>query len=108
MRDNIKDILAQSIRERKAIKLIYDKPGDFAKGLREGYPHALYYTKSTRKTKVDVYQINGDTTDRTSIPGWKPFDIEYITKVEIMEKSFNIQPGYNSSSNRYSDYIEKL
>ncbi len=105
---DVQSILIQAIKNRKEIKFTYDKPGDFAKGLRIGLPHALYFTKSTQKTKVDVYQVSGDSTDRSSIPGWKPFDLDYIRSIEISEKTFNIQHGYNSSSSRYFDYIEKL
>ena len=107
--DYIKNTIEEAIKNRKAISFTYDKPGDFAKGVRIGYPHALYYTKSTNKTKLDVYQISGDSTDRNSIPDWRPFDIKYIKTIEIIyNQTFNVQTGYNPNSTIYIDYIIKI
>lgn len=105
----VKDIIAQAIESKKPIKLTYDNPSDSAKGLRIGNPHALYYAKSTNKTKVDVYQTSGDSSNRTSIPGWKPFDINFIKTIEIINnQSFNVQEKYDANSSRYIDCIIKI
>jgi len=106
--NHVEQIITQAIKSKREVRFTYDKPGDFAKGLREGYPHALYYTKTTGKTKVDVYQTGGDTTNRTTIPGWKPFDVEYIRTIDIIDETFTIQQGYNSNSARYINSIVKL
>lgn len=104
---NFENIIREAIKGKRAIELTYDKPGDYAKGLRIGNPHALYYTKSTNKTKLDVYQISGDSS--SSIPNWKPFDIEYVKTIRIIDnQSFNVEPDYKPDSIRYIDSIIKI
>ena len=107
MINNIQSIIVEAIKSKKAVKLTYDNPSDFAKGLRIGNPYALYYTKSTNKTKLDVYQTSGDSS--SSIPNWKQFDIKYIKAIEIIDnQNFDVQAGYNPSSSRYIDCIIKV
>lgn len=104
---DIERIIIDAITRRKAISITYDNPNDYATGLRICYPHALYYTSSTKKTKVDAYQISGDSS--SGVPAWKPFDIEYISGIEILEnKTLIVQSDYNPNSNRYKNCIVKI
>ena len=77
----------------------------------EGYrivcPHVIYIS-NTGKTLVDSYQLSGYSNHREKIPGWRPFDLEKIVALKILGETFNIAPGYNPLSDRYSNAIAKI
>lgn len=103
------DILCKTIEERKTIEFIYRKPGK-VEGTRIGNPHALYSHPTTDNLTVDIYQIDGVSDTKVEIPDWRPFLLEYIENVKILDKQFEIAEGYesNPTSGKYTKIICKV
>ncbi len=94
--------LISAIRSKSKVELNYKGEGN-----RLICPHALYIS-STGKTLADSYQVAGYSSHAEDIPGWRPFDISQITSLRVLEETFDIAPGYNPSSDRYSNAIAKI
>jgi hypothetical protein len=50
---------------------------------------------------VDAYQIDGDTTGRTTLPSWRPFHVDALTDVTVLTETFECAPGLNIDSPKY-------
>jgi hypothetical protein len=63
---------------------------------------------TTEKILIDCYQLEGYSSHPEQIPGWRPFDISKITELEVLSETFDIAPGYNPLSDRYSNSISSI
>ena len=94
--------IVEAIRSMKKMEINYKGEGN-----RLVCPHALYVS-STGKTLVDSYQLSGFSNHSEDVPGWRPFDLSKITSLRVLEESFDIATGYNSTSDRYRNAIAKV
>jgi len=106
------ELLIESVEKRLPISFHYNKPGK-TEGVRIGNVHSIYVFKAiggAESTKADIYQTNGasDTADNGDFPFWRPFNIEYVTEVKILEDlgQFEVADGYNPDS--YDKPIAKI
>ena len=99
---DIQDQIVKAIKSMRKIRLNYKN-----EGWRLVCPHVLYIS-STGKILVDSYQLSGYSTHAEQIPGWRPFDISKITGIRVLDEIFEIAPGYNPSSERYSNVIAMI
>ena len=99
---NVREQIIDAINLRRKVELNYKGEGD-----RLVCPHALYIS-STGKTLVDAYQLAGYSNHSEQIPGWRPFDITKITDIKVLDETFEIAPGYNPLSERYSNAIAMI
>lgn len=95
----IEEIIREAIRERAPISLCYDSTGP---ALRIVHPHVLYRS-STGKVCVDCYQVDGSSSSGGMLPDWRPFNLAKITEVELLDGEFDIAPGLNLGSPKYSN-----
>lgn len=106
------ETLTKAIEKQLPISFKYNKPGKI-EGVRIGNPHVVFiFTAKSGKTstKLHLVQEDGvsDSGTKDDFPFWRPFDIEYISDVEILENSgrFEIDDGYNPES--YDKPIAKI
>lgn len=106
------EILTKAIENRLPISFQYNKPGK-TEGTRIGNPHAVFIFTSIKRvisTKLHIVQTEGvsDTGDKGNFPFWRPFNIEYISDVKILENSgrFEIEEGYKPDS--YDNPLAKV
>ena len=99
---DIQTQIINAIKLRHKVELNYK-----SEGYRLVCPHALYIS-STGKKLVDSYQLSGYSTHAEQIPGWRPFDISKITEIRVLDETFEVAPGYNPSSDRYSNVIAMI
>ncbi len=94
--------IIDAIKSRRKVEINYKN-----EGYRLVYPHALFISP-TGKTLVDSYQISGYSNHPEQIPDWRPFDILKITELKVLDETFELAPGYNPSSDRYSNAIAMI
>jgi predicted DNA-binding transcriptional regulator YafY len=94
--------IIEAIKSRRQVEINYK-----GEGFRMVCPHALYIS-STGKTLVDSYQVSGYSNHSEQIPDWRPFDILKITELKVLDETFELAPGYNPSSDRYSNAIAMI
>lgn len=106
------ELLIESVERRLPISFQYNKPGK-TEGIRIGNVHAVFIFTAkdgVESTKAHIYQTNGvsDTADNLDLPDWRPFNIEHITDVKILEDlgQFEEADGYNPDS--YDKPIAKI
>ena len=106
------ELLTKSIEDRLSISFQYNKSGK-TKGTRIGNAHAIFIFTSKKgeiSTKLHIVQTEGvsDSADKGDFPFWRPFNIEYISDVKILESlgQFEIGEGYNPES--YDNPIAKI
>lgn len=95
--------LAIAIKEKKIIKFDYK-----LEWMRLWNPHAVYNHIKTWNILLDLYQTNWYTNSNEKLPWWREFNINEISKINILSDTFNITNWYNSNSERYNDYINKI
>lgn len=98
----MKNNIINAIKSRCKVELNYK-----GEGYRIVCPHAIYIS-NTGKTLVDSYQLSGYSNHYEKIPDWRPFDLEKITALKILDETFDIATGYNPLSDRYSNAIAKI
>lgn len=70
-------------------------------------PHTYGISKTGKET-LRGYQTGG-TSDRGSIPDWRPFTISKIQNLQVTDKNFsNIRPGYTKSDSIMSKIFIEL
>ena len=106
------ETLTKAIENKLQISFQYNKPGKI-EGIRTGNPHAVFiFTSKAGKTstKLHLVQVGGvtDSGNKDDFPFWRPFDIEYISDVAILESNgkFEVEAGYNPES--YDKPIAKI
>lgn len=100
--------IVDAIRRRKSLRFRYDKE-DEPFGERIGDPHAIFRHPKTGNLTVHVYQTSGVSSTSQDIPNWRPFLVEHVKDVSVIEVgSFEVAEGYNPNSELYTDYIEKI
>lgn len=106
------ETLTKAIEKQLPISFQYNKPGKI-EGARIGNPHAVFiFTAKSGKTstKLHLVQEDGvsDSGTKDDFPFWRPFDIEYISDVEILENNgkFEIDDGYKPDS--YDNPLAKV
>ena len=92
----VEAVLEQAIRARRPVALEYRYRGQ---GLRTVHPHALYRTPRGRV--CDVYQVDGYTSRRRTLPGWRALDVRQIVSAEPLPGRFPLAPGYNPDAPKY-------
>lgn len=102
-------LLQKAIENQKSIEFRYLKPGK-ANGVRYGDPHAIFMHPSTNNTTVDIFQTGGDSETKQRIPDWRPFILEFIKEIKILNINFDIAKGYesNPTSGKYTKIIAKV
>lgn len=98
----VEDKIINAIKSKQKVELNYK-----GEGYRVVCPHAIYIS-ITGKTLIDAYQLSGYSTHFEKIPDWRQFDIEKITALKNLDDTFNIAPGYNPLSDKYSNAITKI
>ncbi|MDD4151541.1 MAG: hypothetical protein PHR68_02925 [Candidatus Gracilibacteria bacterium] len=101
--NNTLEALTKAIKEKKVIEFDYK-----LEGTRLGNSHAIYRHIKTRNILLDLYQTKGYSSSNENIPGWREFDINEISKINILSEVFNVANGYNRNSERYNNYIAKI
>jgi hypothetical protein len=106
------EVLKESVKNMLPISFQYNKPGKTS-GTRIGNVHAIFiFTAKSGaiSTKLHVVQTGGvtDSGDKGDFPFWRPFNIEHVSDVEIIEGAdkFEIEEGYNPES--YDKPIAKV
>jgi hypothetical protein len=104
----INDIV-EAIKYKYVISFDYKEPNEITKSLRIGYPHAVYTHITTRNILLDLYQIDGQSSNLRKLPAWRQFDIENISNIVISkDRTFSVQQGYNPNSRNYLNIIAKI
>ncbi len=98
----VKNKIIDAIKSKHKVELNYK-----GEGYRIVCPHVIYIS-TTGKVLVDSYQLSGYSNHSEKIPDWRPFDIEKITTLKILDDTFDVAPGYNPFSDRYSNAIAKI
>ena len=98
----MKTNIINAIKSKRKVELNYK-----GEGYRIVCPHAIYIS-TIGNTLVDFYQLSGYSTHSEKIPDWRTFDIEKITALKILDDTFDVAPGYNPFSNKYSNAIAKI
>lgn len=93
-----RDVIRIAILERRPVSLEYRYPGQ---GLRTIHPHALYRSADGR-LHLNAYQVDGYTSRRRSLPGWRLFDLNQVTVAELLDGRFDLAPGFNPAAPQYS------
>lgn len=106
------EVLKKSVENRLPISFEYNKPGK-TPGIRIGNVHAIFIftaKSGAMSTKLHVVQTKGvtDSAEKADFPFWRPFNIEDVSNVEILEDEaqFEIETGYNPES--YDKPIAKV
>jgi hypothetical protein len=106
------ELLTKAIQDRLPISFQYNKPGKTV-GIRIGNPHAVFIFTSIKgitSTKLHIVQTEGvsDTGDKGDFPFWRPFNIEHISDVKVLENmgKFEVQEGYKPDS--YDNPLAKV
>lgn len=105
------ELLIESVEKRLPISFQYNKRGKI-EGVRTGNVHAVFIFTSkagVQSTKADMYQTEG-VSDTAGIPDWRPFNIEDITDVKILEEAgqFEVADGYNPNCDKYDKPLAKI
>lgn len=107
------DILINAIESKKCIQFEYNKVGK-TPGKRFGNPYSLFILTAksgVQSTKLHLVQTGGvsDTNDLNSFPEFRMFNIEDLTKIEILSDFFEPNhPKYNPGWEGYKDIIAKI
>lgn len=89
--------LSEAIRTRTPIDFSYLKSGKVSWN-RKWNPHAIYkfVAKDGAQTvKVHIWQTGWVSDTGEQIPGWRNFDLEYISSVHLLDWSFPVADWYN-------------
>lgn len=97
----VEDVIRKAISEKRAIALSYD---DDDRSARTVHPHVLYRT-TTGKICLDGYQTDGPSSSGQPLPDWRIFNTARILSVDMLDRGFDLAPGLNLSSSRYSNGI---
>lgn len=106
---NTLDVLKTAIANKQEISFEYIKE-DEDSGVRYGNPHAVFLNKTTDNPTVDIYQTNGASSTKQKIPGWRPFILDNIQNIHLLDTNFEIAEGYvsNPKTGRYDKIIAKV
>lgn len=106
---NTLEILQLAIKDQKSIEFEYNKLGKVS-GKRIGDPHAIFIHPTTNNSTVDIFQTSGVSDSRQKIPGWRPFLLDYLDNIRLLDKHFKIAEGYDSNpiSGKYNKLICKV
>jgi hypothetical protein len=91
---NVAEIVA-AIQWRLVVELRYD-----VDAARIVHPHVLFRAASGEE-HLDTYQVGG-FTHHGALPGWRLFTMSRIVSFRALEAVFDIAPGYNPGSSKYS------
>lgn len=101
--------IVEAIKYKKEISFDYNEPDEVINTLRIGFPHAIYIQVSTRNILLDLYQIDGQSSNIRNIPSWRQFNIKRISNINISKEiTFDIQKGYNPNLKKYFKVIAKV
>lgn len=86
---NTLETLKVAIKNKQKISFEYHKDPT-TNGVRYGNPHAIFINKTTNNPTIDIYQTSGDCSDKQKIPGWRPFVLDYIQNIQLLNDNFEI------------------
>lgn len=101
--------LKTAIENKQQISFEYIKE-DEVSGIRYWNPHAVFLNKTTDNPTADIYQVDGVSSTKQKIPGWRPFILDNIQNVQLLETTFDIAEGYSSNpkTGRYDKVLAKI
>lgn len=102
-------ILKTAIENKQQISFEYIKE-DEVSGVRYGNPHAVFLNKTTDNPTADIYQTDWASSTKQQIPGWRPFILDSIQNIQLLDTTFEIAQGYSSNpkSGRYDKVLAKI
>jgi predicted DNA-binding transcriptional regulator YafY len=100
---NTLELLENAINEQKTISFDYKW-----EWVRIWNPHTIFAHSSTWNVLIDIFQIDGYSTDNETIPWWKQFSLTKITNINISDSTFIIAEWYVSNSPKYEKVICKI
>ena len=106
---NTLETLKVAIENKQQISFEYVREEE-VEWIRYGNPHAVFLNKTTDNPTVDIYQTHGASSDKQKLPGWRPFILDYIQNVQLLEETFEIAEWYSSNpkSGRYDKILAKI
>lgn len=102
------DTLRQAIRERRAVRFSYLRPG-LPRGERIGNPHALYFA-GNGELLCDLLQTYGVSGHESDLPEWRTLIVDAMDLVEIARElpSFVPHAHYHSGAPRYENTLKRI
>lgn len=93
------DSIGRAIKERRVVRLVYQ-----GSGTREIEPYVLFKDHEGN-VLVSAYQRAG-VSKHGSVSGWKTFDVNRITSLQVSDEHFELRPDYNAANReRYPTII---
>lgn len=107
------ELLIEAINTQKPISFEYNKPGKTL-GQRIGNPHSVFIFTSkagAKSTKIHLVQTAGVTDSEINFPDFRMFNIEHLSKIEVLNSQPSFEPyydKYNPEWEGYQDVIAKI
>lgn len=89
--------LADAIRSRRAVELLYGRDGHG--GARIVHPHVLYRTTSGGLC-LDGVQVAGESASGR-LPAWKQFHLMQVLAVTPLSTRFEVAPDFDPRAPKY-------
>jgi hypothetical protein len=106
------DILKEAIESKKQIKYTYinSKKPEEKDFVRVGNPHIIFYSSSLkRKNDIILIHIFEIVKEKIEIKKWKPYDLEKMENIKIINKTFEPEETYKPNSFYYGNgFIKKI
>jgi hypothetical protein len=94
----VEEAIRQAIQNRSPVSLCYETTGAAP---RVVHPHVLFQT-TAGKICVDAYQVDGATSSGEQIPDWRQMNLAKITRIELLDGTFETAPGLNLPADKYA------
>ncbi len=103
------EVIKTAIQNKKKISFEYTKD-PATSDTRYGDPHVVFLNKTTNLPTLDLYQTSGDCSDKSKLPCWRPFILDNIQNIKILDEGFEIAEWYisNPESWKYSKPLFKI
>ena len=85
--------LVDAIVHRRVLVIRYLKDPTTG-GRRTIHPHVLYES-SPGKICLHAVQLDGDTGPGQTLPGWRPFNVDFVTIESVSDQHFVADPLLN-------------
>ncbi|HEX5990601.1 MAG TPA: hypothetical protein VFY75_10360 [Solirubrobacterales bacterium] len=95
---SVEEALREAIESRSPVSLCYETTGS---ATRIVHPHVLFRT-TTGKICIDAYQVEGATSSGERVPDWRQMNVAKITRIELLEGTFQTAPGLNLAADKYA------
>lgn len=106
---NNETLIIKAIGERKVITFDYKSDADPIGTMRSGNPHAMYEHLKTGNVLLDLFQTEGQSSERYKLPVWREFKVDKMSNIRIMDnRNFETQKNYNPNAEKYLRAIAKI